>query len=110
MRSVRSAQRQVELRRLGNQVPVLGKANSLCRIVKVGVFCLFVSPGRVGPGIKITRVIVARTKSAYRLDDVLQYQLRPAGENTNSSFLRFFVRSLPLFRSLMLTPMHSNVT
>ena len=31
----------------------------------------------------------------------------PGGEkNTNSSFLRFFVRSVPLFRSLMLTPMH----
>ena len=28
------------------------------------------------------------------------------GKNTNSSFLRFFVRSVPLFRSLMLTPMH----
>ena len=28
MRSMRSAQRKVELRRLGNQLPVLGKANS----------------------------------------------------------------------------------
>ena len=27
------------------------------------------------------------------------------GKNTNSRFLRFFVRSVPLFRSLMLTPM-----
>ena len=35
------------------------------------------------------------------------YQLRPVavGENTNSRFLRFFARSVPLFRSLMLTPM-----
>ena len=32
MRSMRSAQRQVELRRLGNQLPVLGQANSLCKI------------------------------------------------------------------------------
>ena len=32
MRSMRSAQRQVELRRLGNQLPVLGKANSLCEV------------------------------------------------------------------------------
>ena len=52
MRSMRSDQRQVELRRLGNQLPVLGKANSLCEVgnislqfdramylfVKVGVF------------------------------------------------------------------------
>ena len=33
MPSVRSVQRQVELRRLDNQLPVLGKANSLCKIV-----------------------------------------------------------------------------
>ena len=53
MRSMRSAQRQVELRRLGNQLPVLVKADSLCKIVTFCVFCLFVklrlSPGRVGP-------------------------------------------------------------
>ena len=44
---------------------------------------------------------------AYRLDDVLKYQLCPlvVGKNTNSRFLRFFVRSVPLFRSLVLTPM-----
>ena len=51
MRSVRSAQRQVELRRLGNQLPVPGEANLLCKIVKCCVFCQFVkqrlSPGRV---------------------------------------------------------------
>ena len=39
---MRSAQRQVELRRLGSQLPVLGKANSFCKIVKLCVFCLFV--------------------------------------------------------------------
>ena len=33
MRSMRSAQRQVELRRLRNQLTVLDKANSLCKIV-----------------------------------------------------------------------------
>ena len=53
MRSMRSAQRKVELRRLSNQLPVLDKADSLCKIVKFCVFCLFVklrlSPGRVGP-------------------------------------------------------------
>ena len=44
MRYMSSVQRQVELRRLGNQLPVLGKANSLCKIVKLCVFCLFVRP------------------------------------------------------------------
>ena len=38
MRRMRSAQRQVELRRLGNQLPVLGKASSLCKILKLCVF------------------------------------------------------------------------
>ena len=65
MRSMRSAQRQVELRQLGNQLPVLRKANSFSKIVCV--FCLFVklrfSTGRIGPGIKISRVIVALAKS-----------------------------------------------
>ena len=37
-RPMRSFQRQVELRRLGNHIPVLGKANSLCTIVKCCVF------------------------------------------------------------------------
>ena len=80
--------------------------------VNVCVICWFVklrlSPGRIGPGcnaagIKIFRIIVARAKSVH----CLQYQLRPlaAAENTDSRFLRFFVRSVPLFRSLMLTPM-----
>ena len=73
MHSMRSAQRQVELRRLGKRLPVLGKANSLCKIVNLCVLaCLF----RVGPVLKISRVIVARAKSVYGLDDVLQYQLR----------------------------------
>ena len=50
---MRSAQRQVELRRLCNQLTVLCKANSLCKIVKVCVLCLFLpSPGHVWPGIK----------------------------------------------------------
>ena len=55
---MRSDQRQVELRRLGNHLPVLGKANSLCKMVCV-LACLF----RVGPGLKISRVIVAQAKS-----------------------------------------------
>ena len=115
MRPMRSFQRQVELRRLGNQLPMLGKANSHCKIVKCCVFCLFIklrlSPGCVDLGIKISRVTVqvARAKSVYRVDNVLLYQLRPlaVGGNTNSRSLRFFGRSVPLFRSLMLTPMRS---
>ena len=53
MRSIHSAQHNVKLRRLGNKFPVLGKANSLCKIVKCCVFCLFVTlrlnAGRLGP-------------------------------------------------------------
>ena len=37
MRSVRSAQRQVELSLLGNQRPVLGKANSLCEVGNISL-------------------------------------------------------------------------
>ena len=40
VRPMRSAQLQVELRRLDNQRPKLGKGNSLCKIVKCCVFCL----------------------------------------------------------------------
>ena len=54
MHSMRSFQRQVELRRLGNQLPMLGKANSLFKLVNCCVFCLFVklrlSPHCIGPG------------------------------------------------------------
>ena len=61
---MRSVQRQVELRRLGNQLPVHGKANSLCKIVKMlRVLSLRLSLGRVGLGVTISRVIVARAKS-----------------------------------------------
>ena len=59
-----SAQRYVVLRQLGNQVPVLGKANSLCKILKLRVFCQFwLIRGHLGPGIKISRVNIARAKS-----------------------------------------------
>ena len=68
--SIHSAQCQVELGRLGNQLPVLDKANSLWENVQY-VFCLFVtlrlSLGRVGPGIKISRVIVVQAKSVQHL-------------------------------------------
>ena len=38
MRSMSSAQHKAELRRLGYQLPVLGKTNSLCKIVNVCPF------------------------------------------------------------------------
>ena len=41
MRSMRSAQRQVELRRLVNQLPLLVKAYSVCKVVTFCEFCLF---------------------------------------------------------------------
>ena len=73
MHSMCSAQRQVELRRLGNQLPVLGKANSLCKIVVC--FGLFV-PRRARvkdiPGYRSSGKI-----GVLCLDDVLQNQLRP---------------------------------
>ena len=47
MHSMRSVQHQVELKRLGNQLPVLGKANSLCKIVKM----LGVLPTRPRPSV-----------------------------------------------------------
>ena len=37
LRFMRSAQRQVEHRRLANQLPVLGKANSLCNVGNVSL-------------------------------------------------------------------------
>ena len=37
MRFMRSAQRQVEPRRLGNLLPVLGKANSLCNVGNISL-------------------------------------------------------------------------
>ena len=76
----RSAQRQAELRQLS-------KANSLCKIVKWCVFCVFVklrlNPGCAGPGIKISRDIVAQAKSVWLLDDALHYQLRPLSVGKN---------------------------
>ena len=37
MRSMRSSKRQVELRRLGNQLQVLGKVNSLCEVGNISL-------------------------------------------------------------------------
>ena len=73
MRSMRSVQCQVELRRLGNQLPVLGKANSLCKIVKKKIDCfaaatLYFGPRR-GPGYP------SSGKIRLALDDVQQYPL-----------------------------------
>ena len=37
MRPVRSTQHQVELKQLGNQLPMLGKANSLCEVGNISL-------------------------------------------------------------------------
>ena len=65
------------------------------------------SPNCVGLGIKISRVIVARANPCIALIYRRFTPLRPlaVGKHTNSRFLLFFVRSVPLFRSLMLTAM-----
>ena len=93
------SQSQVELIRLCNQLPVLGKANSLCEVGNISCHLSFVK--------MVCFACLRVASSVYRLDDVLHYQLRPWrwGKHTNSRFLRFFVRSVPLFRSLMLTSM-----
>ena len=115
MRSTHSAQRKVELRRLGKQLPVLGKANSLCKMVKLCVFCLFVklrlSPGRVGTRDKGIRGYLNSVKIRVASTRCTKILVVPpgGGGNTNSRFSRFFSHSVPLFRSLMLTPMLCNV-
>ena len=104
MHSMRSFRRQVELGRPGNQLPVLSKANLFCKIVKCCVCCQFVfARDKYIPGYRCSGKIRLASRR-----DVLQYKLRPWRlKNTNSRFLRFFVRSVPLFRSLMLTPMRT---
>ena len=112
MRSMHSAQSKVELRRLGNQLPLLGKANLFCKIVKLCVVCLFVklrlSLGRVGTRDKDIPDYrnCGKIRVASRRCTEVPVAPPGGGKNTNSRFLRFFVRSVPLFRSLMLTPMH----
>ena len=71
--------RQVERRRLGNQPPVLGKANSPCEVGMQHLSLQFNGA-------------------------MIMFRWKNIGP-TNSRFLRFFVRSVPLFPSLMLTPM-----
>ena len=108
MHSMRSVQHQVELRRLGNQLPVLGKANSLCKVVKMlCVLPLRLSPGRVGPGINYILGYHSSGKIRLVSRQCTAVPVTPPGDvkSTNSRFLRFFVRSVPLFCLLMLTPM-----
>ena len=99
---MRSFQCQVELRRFGNQLPVLGKANSLFKLVKCCVFCMFVklrlSPHCVGPGKKISRVIVARAKSMYRNDLYAMYSVAPPGGGKNIQTPAFYAFSSALSR------------
>ena len=105
MGSMHSVQRKVELRRLGNQLPVLGKADSLCKIVKLFVFCLFViklrlSPGRVGPRDKdITSYrnsgkirVASRRCTKYQLHPLaVDKTLTPAFYAFSSALSHFFV-------------------
>ena len=100
MRSMHSAQSKVELRRLGNHLPVLGKANLFCKVVKLCVFCLFVKL-RLSLGREWTR---DKDIPDYRNCGKIHVPSRPCtevpvappggGKNTNS---RFFVHSVPLF-------------
>ena len=107
-----SAQRQVELRRLSNQIPVLCKANSLCDVANDIVTtykqghqwfwnCVFRNTRA-----PFDRVMCIFVKCCVFC--LLFYKVGPlvVRKNTNSSFLRFFVRSVALFRSLRLTPMY----
>ena len=108
---MRSDQHKLELRRLGNKLPVLGEANSLC---DVGNISLQHTMRDLNDSETVYFVIIraqfARVMYLFvklRVFSLVFDQLRrlAARKNTNSRFLRFFVRSVPLFRSLMLTPM-----
>ena len=81
----------------------------LIRSAKLCVFCLFLlSPGRVAPGITITtgyRSSGKKIRVASRRSTTVPVASSGGGKNTTCRFLRFFVRSVLLFHSLMLTPM-----
>ena len=105
------AQRQVELRRLSNQLPLLGQANSLCDVANDIVttykhghqwFWNCVFRNTRAPFDRVMYIFVKLCVFC-----LLFYKVRPlvVRKNTNSRFLRFFVRSVQLFRSLGLTPM-----
>ena len=80
---------------LGNQFPVLGKANSLCKSVKKCVFCLFVK-------LQLSSRRVRDRITGYRSSGKIRVASRHCNtaplaplavkKYTNSSFLRFFVR------------------
>ena len=100
MHSMRSAQRQVELRRLGNQLPLLGKANSLCTIVKCCVFGLFV-PRRARvkdiPGYRRSGKIgvASRRCTTLPVAPLVAEKIRtPAFHAFSSALSRFFVKHL----------------
>ena len=98
MRSMRSVQRQVGLRRLGNQIPVIGKANSLCKSVNKCVFCLRLSQRRVRdriPGYRSS----SKIRVASRRCNTVPLAPSAVKKYTNSRFYafssalsRFFVR------------------
>ena len=103
MRSMRSAQRQVELRRLGNQLPVLGKANSLCEVSNMSchvsvcnfVFVLNCDLVRVGPGIRSSgkiRLASRRCTTVPVAPPGGEQIVTPAFYSFSSALSRFFVR------------------
>ena len=59
MRSMRSAQRQVEIRRLGNPLPVLGKADSLGVVGNISL-----QPG-TSMRLKLCRPLFLNTRSPF---------------------------------------------
>ena len=105
MRSMRSVQRRVGLRQLGNQLPVLGKANSFCKSEKKLCFYLFV---KLGLSLRRARNRIPGYRSSGKMlvasRRCNQVPVAPLAvkKYTHS---RFFVRSIPPFRSLMLTAM-----
>ena len=76
---------------------------SVQRQVKLSLFVPRRAPVKDIPGYRSSGKIGV----ASRRVGLLQYQFRPlvVKKNTNHRFLRLFVSYVPLFRSLMLTPM-----
>ena len=118
---------QVELRRLGNLLPVLGKANSLCVVGKIVTTRDINDSETVYFVIQDHHLIVPCR--AYLFCMFAKMRLRPNRDRDSSGKIRvasrqcstvpvaapgggekirtpgFLVRSVPLFHSLMLTPM-----
>ena len=121
---MRFAQLQVELRRLGNQLPVLGK-DTVIRTAKSATY--HYNQGRYDsetvfrntrspfdramyPFVKLCVVLPGKIRVVSRRCTTVPIVPLLMRKNTNYRFLSFFVRSVTLFRSRMLTPMIDNYT